>query len=89
VLHDSTFNAKLSTDSCAIGFQQLLADKGFSTAPPKKVSMSGIAGRNVVRVDGWRGASAHPFNWTPRFFNKILAKVDAAIATSATLKTAA
>ena len=34
-------------------------------------------------------ASAHPFNWTPRSFNKILAKVDAAIAASAALKIAA
>jgi hypothetical protein len=34
-------------------------------------------------------ASAHPFNWKPRSFNKILTKVDADIAASAALKIAA
>jgi hypothetical protein len=48
-------------------------------AAPNFVDVADVTSKILGFISEWNGV-AHPFNWTPRSFEKILAKVDAALA---------
>ena len=51
-------------------------------AAPNFQDLAGLEAKILAFIKEWNVA-AHPFNWTPKSFNRVLAKVDAALKVAA------